>query len=77
MTVYMHRYPIILNCFLINNGTGGNGQYRGGNGLKRELMFRRQLKLSVLTERRVFHPYGLDGNNKSWHHVVNYLGSML
>ena len=25
-------------------------------------MFRRCLKLSVLTERRVYHPYGLNGN---------------
>ena len=58
---YMRRYPIILRCFLLNNGTGGNGQYRGGDGVKRELMFRRQLKLSVLTERRIYHPYGLEG----------------
>ena len=56
------RYPVFLRCFLLNKGTGGNGRYRGGDGIKRELVFRRQLTLSVLTERRVYHPYGLQGN---------------
>lgn len=62
------RYPVILRCFHLNSGTGGSGQYRGGDGVKRELLFRRQLKLSVLTERRIHHPYGLDGNHcLLWH----------
>lgn len=35
--------------------------YRGGEGVVRETLFRRPLTLSVLTERRVFNPYGLKG----------------
>ena len=57
----MFRYPVILRSFLLNERTGGAGQYKGGDGVKRELLFRKSLKLSVLTERRVYHPYGLDG----------------
>lgn len=55
------RYPVILNKFTLNRGTGGRGKFRGGDGVTRELVFRRPLTLSVLTERRVFAPYGLEG----------------
>ncbi|CAL4060693.1 unnamed protein product, partial [Meganyctiphanes norvegica] len=33
---------------------------RGGDGVVRELLFRRPLTLSILTERRVFAPFGLE-----------------
>lgn len=55
------RYPVILKKFLLNRNTGGKGKFNGGDGLIRELLFRKPLVLSVLTERRVFAPYGLHG----------------
>ncbi|XP_064410048.1 5-oxoprolinase isoform X1 [Latimeria chalumnae] len=55
------RYPVILNRFELNRGTGGRGRYHGGDGVIRELLFREQVVLSVLTERRAFRPYGLNG----------------
>jgi len=55
------RYPCILKCFHLNLGTGGRGLYQGGNGVVREILFRKEMILSVLTERRVFAPYGLHG----------------
>lgn len=55
------RYPVIVKTFTLNYNTGGSGQKYGGNGLVRELLFRKNLTLSVLTERRVFSPYGLKG----------------
>ncbi|GFN92191.1 5-oxoprolinase [Plakobranchus ocellatus] len=55
------RYPIVLQCFKLNKGTGGKGHYIGGDGVIREFLFRRPLTLSLLTERRVFCPYGLEG----------------
>ena len=70
LAAVMFRYPIILRCFLLNNGTGGRGQYSGGDGVKRELMFRRQLTLSILTERRVYNPYGLEGTHILYDIVV-------
>ncbi|KAH9526938.1 hypothetical protein DERF_000993 [Dermatophagoides farinae] len=55
------RYPVILKTFTINYNTGGTGLNSGGNGIIRELLFRKKLTLSVLTERRVFSPYGIKG----------------
>ena len=56
------RFPIIVNTFTLRPNTGGNGKHRGGDGVLRELLFRKCLTLSVLTERRVFAPYGLKGD---------------
>ena len=55
------RYPVILSHFSLAAGTGGEGSYRGGDGVLREMLFRKDLSLSILTERRVLQPYGLGG----------------
>ena len=55
------RYPVILDQFSVAEGTGGRGKFPGGDGLLREIIFRKNLELSVLTERRVLAPYGLAG----------------
>ena len=57
------RYPVILQKFVVNRNSGGRGKFTGGDGVIRELLFRKNLVLSVLTERRVFAPYGLNGKN--------------
>ena len=46
-TLY-NRYPVILRQFSLNHGTGGAGQFRGGNGVIRELQFRKPLTLAIL-----------------------------
>lgn len=56
-----HRYPVILHRFELRPGSGGRGRFRGGDGVVRELLFREEAVLSVLTERRAFQPYGLHG----------------
>ncbi|XP_078086332.1 5-oxoprolinase isoform X2 [Mustelus asterias] len=55
------RYPVILKRFELNPGSGGKGRHHGGDGVIRELLFRERVVLSVLTERRAFRPYGLNG----------------
>lgn len=56
------RYPIILNKFCLRTDeSGGRGRFNGGEGVHRELLFRKSLMLSVLTERRVLRPYGMHG----------------
>uniref|UniRef100_A0A182Q3G2 5-oxoprolinase n=1 Tax=Anopheles farauti TaxID=69004 RepID=A0A182Q3G2_9DIPT len=56
------RYPIILRRFTLrDDGSGGAGRYRGGEGVHRELLFRKPMTLSVLTERRTLRPYGAAG----------------
>jgi len=55
------RYPIFLQKFSLAEGTGGQGQWLGGDGVERVMKFRKPLELSVLTERRVLAPYGMAG----------------
>ncbi|KAJ1971158.1 hypothetical protein H4R35_005432 [Dimargaris xerosporica] len=55
------RYPVILHEFSIRPGSGGQGQRRGGDGLIREIEFLEPISVSILSERRVFAPYGLQG----------------
>lgn len=55
------RYPVILRQFSLRENSGGKGRYNGGDGVIRQLLFRRPMTLSVISERRVFHPYGIKG----------------
>uniref|UniRef100_A0A2H1WCL0 SFRICE_009033 n=1 Tax=Spodoptera frugiperda TaxID=7108 RepID=A0A2H1WCL0_SPOFR len=55
------RYPMLVTRFSLRPGSGGRGRWRGGDGVLRELVFRRTVQLSVLTERRAFQPYGMNG----------------
>ncbi|KAK4805809.1 hypothetical protein QYF61_000415 [Mycteria americana] len=57
------RYPVVLRRFELRRGSGGAGRCRGGDGVTRELLFREDLVLSVLSERRAVRPYGLRGGS--------------
>jgi 5-oxoprolinase (ATP-hydrolysing) len=59
--VFERRYPVILREFSLRNGTGGKGQHSGGDGVVRDIEFRIPVQVSILSERRVYHPYGLEG----------------
>ncbi len=55
------RFPVLLREFSIRHGSGGEGKFQGGDGLVREIEFLAPLQVSILSERRVFAPYGLSG----------------
>lgn len=55
------RYPVILREFSIREGSGGKGYYNGGNGVIRDVEFTEPLQCSILSERRVYRPFGLSG----------------
>ncbi|WP_321492934.1 hydantoinase B/oxoprolinase family protein [uncultured Desulfobacter sp.] len=57
------RYPLILREFSIRRGSGGRGRFNGGDGLVREVEFLEPLHAAILSERRVFAPYGLEGGD--------------
>lgn len=59
--VFERRYPVLLREFSLRPGSGGNGQHRGGDGVIRDIEFRIPVQVSILSERRVYHPYGLNG----------------
>ncbi len=55
------RYPILLHQFSIRKNSGGKGRFNGGDGLIREVEFLEPLNVAILSERRVYAPYGLEG----------------
>ena len=55
------RYPVLLREFSIRQGSGGDGQFRGGDGLVRELEFLEPLQVAILSERRSHSPFGMRG----------------
>jgi 5-oxoprolinase (ATP-hydrolysing) len=59
--VFERRYPVILREFSLRTGSGGLGQHNGGEGVVRDIEFRIPVQVSILSERRVYRPYGLHG----------------
>ena len=57
------RFPIRLVEFSIRRGSGGAGRWQGGDGLVRELDFLADLRVSILSGRRVRPPFGLLGGS--------------
>jgi 5-oxoprolinase (ATP-hydrolysing) len=57
------RYPVRLQQFSIRGGSGGDGRFRGGDGIIREIEFLKDLQVSMLSERRKIAPWGLDGGD--------------
>jgi len=55
------RYPVLLREFSIRKGSGGKGEFNGGDGLVRELEFLEKLQVAILSERRSHAPYGMAG----------------
>ncbi|KAK1311587.1 5-oxoprolinase [Acorus calamus] len=70
--IFEQRYPVILRRFEIRDGSGGVGANKGGDGLAREIEFRRDVVVSVLSERRVHAPRGMKGG-KDGARGENYL----
>jgi N-methylhydantoinase B len=54
-------YPMRVTEYRIRRSSGGKGRFRGGDGLVRELECLVESNISVLSERRLLAPYGLNG----------------
>ncbi|GAB2285300.1 5-oxoprolinase [Dionaea muscipula] len=59
--IFEQRYPVVLHKFGLRENSGGAGLHRGGDGIVREIEFRRPVVVSILSERRVHAPRGLNG----------------
>jgi 5-oxoprolinase (ATP-hydrolysing) len=56
------RHPgIRLERFSLRKDSGGKGKYPGGDGTIREIKFLKPAVVSILSERRVYAPYGMKG----------------
>jgi 5-oxoprolinase (ATP-hydrolysing) len=55
------RFPVRILRFELRKGSGGRGLRPGGDGLIREIELLAPMRISVVSERRVFAPYGMRG----------------
>jgi N-methylhydantoinase B len=56
-----YAYPFRVRRYSYRDGSGGDGQFRGGDGLIREIEMLTSAQLTLLAERRRFRPYGFQG----------------
>ena len=54
-------YPVRVRRYSLRRDSGGKGQFRGGDGIIREIEFLTDVRASILSERRRLQPYGLAG----------------
>lgn len=56
-----YAYPLMVTRYEIRHGSGGMGKYRGGDGIRRDILTLVDCQVSMLSERRSHAPYGLAG----------------
>ncbi|WP_330204073.1 hydantoinase B/oxoprolinase family protein [Cyanobacterium sp. DS4] len=66
------RYPVRVEEFKIRENSGGEGKYRGGNGVIRAIRFLQPMSAGILSSRRVVSSQGLEGG-KEGKKGVNYI----
>jgi N-methylhydantoinase B len=55
------HYPFRVTAYTLRRDSGGPGEYRGGDGIRREIEFHTAATLSLMGERRRNAPWGLAG----------------
>jgi N-methylhydantoinase B len=58
-----YAYPLQIHNYSIRPNSGGDGKYRGGDGIIREIQLLVYCQVTLLTERRKMPPYGLNGGS--------------
>jgi 5-oxoprolinase (ATP-hydrolysing) len=59
-----YAYPLQVVRYEIRQGSGGNGKFRGGDGIRRDIQILGQgseAQVTLITDRRLGRPYGLAG----------------
>ena len=57
------RLPVRVDTFSIRRGSGGDGEYRGGDGVERRLTFLHPMRANMLANRREIAPRGICGGS--------------
>ena len=55
------RFPVLLEAFSIRRGSGGAGQFKGGDGTTRRMRFLQPLTAAILSSHRSVPPFGIAG----------------
>lgn len=56
-----YAYPLRVHQYCVRRGSGGDGQFQGGDGVIREIEVLTRARVSMLADRRKLAPYGLAG----------------
>ena len=59
-----YAYPFRIVSYSYRDGSGGAGEFAGGDGLVRELQLLADAEVTLLADRRRFRPYGLQGGEE-------------
>jgi N-methylhydantoinase B len=59
-----YAYPFRVRRYGYRDGSGGAGEFRGGDGLVREVELLADAEVTLLADRRRFRPYGLEGGGE-------------
>jgi 5-oxoprolinase (ATP-hydrolysing) len=55
------RFPVLLEEFSIRRESGGEGKFKGGNGVIRKFRFLKDMDAAILSSHRKLPPFGLKG----------------
>jgi 5-oxoprolinase (ATP-hydrolysing) len=55
------RYPVVLEDFHIRKGSGGDGKWHAGDGIRRTIRFLEKMDCTILSGHRIVPPPGLAG----------------
>jgi N-methylhydantoinase B len=56
-----YAYPLRVRRYSLRSASGGAGQFRGGNGIIREIEMLTDCEVTLLSDRRTHQPWGLAG----------------
>jgi N-methylhydantoinase B len=56
-----YAYPLRVNRYSLRRGSGGEGKFKGGDGIVREIELLTDATVTLLADRRLRGPYGLNG----------------
>jgi 5-oxoprolinase (ATP-hydrolysing) len=57
------RFPVLLEEFAIREKSGGQGKYKGGDGVTRRIKFLKPMTAAILSSSRIIPPFGLNGGD--------------
>jgi N-methylhydantoinase B len=58
-----YAYPLRVRRYALRSNSGGEGKYRGGDGIVREIEVLTESEVTLLADRRSRGPWGLDGGS--------------
>jgi N-methylhydantoinase B len=59
--VLEHVYPVRVRRYALRRGSGGGGEFPGGDGIVREIEMLADVQAGILSDRRLLPPYGFAG----------------